>query len=91
MFAPMRCLPVSKRYGRCRNVARGAGQLPAGSRKSQFRGYTGGCSDDWVLLATWQCGEDVEELDHGIIHWVVRRRDLMALRFDRVFVHVDMI
>ena len=48
-------------------------------------------ADDWVLLATWQCGEDVEELDHGLVHWVIRRQDLAALRFNEVYVYVDMI
>lgn len=46
---------------------------------------------DWVLLATWQCGEDAEELDHGLVHWVIRRQDLAALRFNRVYGYVDMI
>ncbi|MDF2257539.1 DUF1963 domain-containing protein [Streptantibioticus ferralitis] len=47
--------------------------------------------DDWVLLATWSCDDDVKELDHGLIHWVIRREDLAALRFDRVYVYVHMI
>ena len=47
--------------------------------------------DDWCLLATWSCGQDVRELDLGILHWVIRRRDLAALRLDRVFVYADMI
>ncbi|MGH3169616.1 MAG: DUF1963 domain-containing protein [Trebonia sp.] len=46
---------------------------------------------DWVLLATWQCGADVEELDHGLVHWVIRRQDLANLRFNRVYGTVDMI
>ncbi len=48
-------------------------------------------ADDWTLLATWAYGEDLEEyLDTGLIHWVIRRRDLAALRFDRVCLYVDM-
>ena len=47
-------------------------------------------ASDCVLLATWECGEDVKELDHGLVHWVIRRRDLAALRFDRVYLYVDM-
>ncbi|MGP4046541.1 DUF1963 domain-containing protein [Streptomyces sp. 2A115] len=43
---------------------------------------------DWVLLAEWSA--DVEELDQGLIHWVIRRDDLAALRFDRVHVCMDM-
>ncbi|MFH9009651.1 DUF1963 domain-containing protein [Streptomyces afghaniensis] len=45
--------------------------------------------DEWTLLATWRCGDDVTELDAGIIHWVIRRGDLAALRFDRVHGYVD--
>lgn len=47
-------------------------------------------ADDWVLLATWRCGDDVTELDSGVAHWVVRRHDLAARRFDRVHRYVDM-
>lgn len=46
---------------------------------------------DWVLLATWQCGPEVEDLDHGLVHWVIRRQDLVDLRFNRVYGYVDMI
>ena len=47
-------------------------------------------ADDWTLLATWRCGDDVTELDSGTAHWVIRRRDLAALRFDRVHRYVEM-
>ncbi|MDA4892853.1 DUF1963 domain-containing protein [Streptomyces sp. MS2A] len=47
-------------------------------------------ADDWVLLATWRCGEDVRELDSGVAHWVIRRRDVAARRFDRVHRCVEM-
>ena len=47
--------------------------------------------DDWCLLATWNCGQDIRELDLGILHWVIRRQDLAALNFDRVFVYADMV
>ncbi|MFI2608502.1 DUF1963 domain-containing protein [Kitasatospora sp. NPDC018623] len=47
-------------------------------------------ADDWVLLATWRCGDDVTELDSGVAHWVVRRRDVAARRFDRVHRYVEM-
>jgi hypothetical protein len=46
---------------------------------------------DWCLLATWDCGSDIRELDLGLLHWVIRRQDLAALCFDRVFVHADMV
>jgi hypothetical protein len=45
---------------------------------------------DWALLATWRCGDDVTELDSGVAHWVIRHRDLAALRLDRVYRCVEM-
>ncbi|NSC20433.1 DUF1963 domain-containing protein [Streptomyces albus subsp. chlorinus] len=45
--------------------------------------------DAWTLLATWRGDEDCEELESGLFHWVIRRSDLAALRFDRVYVYVD--
>ncbi|MGQ5639950.1 MULTISPECIES: DUF1963 domain-containing protein [unclassified Streptomyces] len=47
-------------------------------------------ADDWALLATWRCGDDVTELDSGVAHWVIRHRDLAARRFDRVHRYVEM-
>ncbi|WP_030245362.1 DUF1963 domain-containing protein [Streptomyces sp. NRRL S-350] len=47
-------------------------------------------TDDWALLATWRCGDDVTELDSGVVHWVARHRDLAARRFDRVHRYVEM-
>ncbi|MEV0126782.1 DUF1963 domain-containing protein [Streptomyces sp. NPDC050703] len=46
--------------------------------------------DDWALLGSWRCGEDVTELDSGVAHWVVRRRDVADRRFDRVHRYVEM-
>ncbi|MDT9695315.1 DUF1963 domain-containing protein [Streptomyces sp. P17] len=45
--------------------------------------------DEWTLLATWRGDDDCEELEAGLFHWVIRRADLAALRFDRVYVYVD--
>ncbi|GIH76815.1 DUF1963 domain-containing protein [Planobispora longispora] len=45
--------------------------------------------DEWTLLATWRGEDDCEELEAGLFHWVIRRADLVALRFDRVYVYVD--
>ncbi|MGX1239922.1 hypothetical protein RKD46_001026 [Streptomyces pseudovenezuelae] len=47
-------------------------------------------TDDWVLLATWRCGDDVTELDSGVAHWVIRRQDVAVRRFDRVHRFVEM-
>ncbi|MFJ9775472.1 DUF1963 domain-containing protein [Kitasatospora sp. NPDC101157] len=49
-----------------------------------------GDTDDWSLLATWRCGDDVTELDSGVAHWVIRRQDVVARRFDRVHRYVEM-
>ncbi|MER7077248.1 protein of unknown function [Saccharopolyspora kobensis] len=45
--------------------------------------------DEWALLATWRGDDDCDELEAGLFHWVIRRADLAALRFDRVYVYVD--
>ncbi|MYR59792.1 DUF1963 domain-containing protein [Streptomyces sp. SID625] len=47
-------------------------------------------ADDWTLLATWRYGDDVTELDSGVAHWVIRRQDLAAQRFDRINRYVEM-
>ncbi|MFH9674358.1 DUF1963 domain-containing protein [Streptomyces sp. NPDC017405] len=47
-------------------------------------------ADDWALLATWRCGDDVTELDSGVAHWVIRHGDLGNRRFDRVHRYVEM-
>lgn len=47
-------------------------------------------AEDWVLLATWRCGEEVKELDQGVMSWLIRRKDLASLRFDRAYLWVDM-
>ncbi|MFE6225978.1 DUF1963 domain-containing protein [Streptomyces sp. NPDC057854] len=47
-------------------------------------------ADAWTLLATWRCGDDVTELDDGVVHWVIRRGDAAARRFDRVHRYVEM-
>ncbi|WP_344524650.1 DUF1963 domain-containing protein [Streptomyces albiaxialis] len=45
--------------------------------------------DDWAVLATWRCGEQIPELDSRVVTWMIRRQDLASLRFDRVYGHVD--
>lgn len=47
-------------------------------------------AEDWALLATWRCGEEVEQLDMGVMSWLIRRKDLASLRFDRAHIEVDM-
>jgi hypothetical protein len=40
---------------------------------------------DWVLLADWQAGMDVQGWESATVHWVIQRQDLAARRFDRAF------
>jgi hypothetical protein len=50
--------------------------------------WAGPVSDDptdWVLLADWDAGMDVDGWEGATVHWVVQREDLVARRFDRVF------
>ncbi|MBB5958209.1 hypothetical protein FHS29_004817 [Saccharothrix tamanrassetensis] len=42
---------------------------------------------DWVLLADWYT--DIRGLEGATVHWVIRREDLAAQRFDRVCTSVD--
>ncbi|MFG2959012.1 DUF1963 domain-containing protein [Streptomyces sp. NPDC048291] len=43
---------------------------------------------DWVLLADWQAGMDVEGWESATVHWVIQRDDLAARHFDRAFTSV---
>lgn len=43
---------------------------------------------DWVLLADWATGMDVEGWESATVHWVIQREDLAARRFDRSFTSV---
>ncbi|MDN3357247.1 DUF1963 domain-containing protein [Actinomadura sp. DC4] len=44
----------------------------------------------WILLAEWSA-DYLEDLDLGVVHWLIPREDLIARRFDRVQVSVDMV
>ncbi|WP_030667044.1 DUF1963 domain-containing protein [Streptomyces cellulosae] len=43
---------------------------------------------DWVLLADWQAGMDVQGWESATVHWVIQREDLAARRFDRAYTGV---
>ncbi|NEC68822.1 DUF1963 domain-containing protein [Streptomyces sp. SID9727] len=43
---------------------------------------------DWVLLADWYAGRDVEKREGATVHWVIQREDRAARRFERVFTTV---
>jgi hypothetical protein len=44
---------------------------------------------DWVMLAEWTV--DSDELDLGVVHWVIRRDDLATGRFDHSRASADMV
>ncbi|MBK3582083.1 DUF1963 domain-containing protein, partial [Streptomyces sp. MBT65] len=43
---------------------------------------------DWVLLADWQAGMDLEGWESASVHWAIQREDLAARLFDRTFTSV---
>ncbi|MFI9569770.1 DUF1963 domain-containing protein [Streptomyces rishiriensis] len=43
---------------------------------------------DWVLLADWHAGMDVQGWEGATVHWVIQREELAARRFDRAFADV---
>lgn len=46
--------------------------------------------EEWVLLATWNAGEDSPHMLDGLFHWIILRSDLAALRFDRVYTFAEL-
>ncbi|MET7475978.1 DUF1963 domain-containing protein [Streptomyces sp. NPDC005648] len=51
-------------------------------------GAAPGDASGWVLLADWVAGMDVQGWESATVHWVIRRADLAARRFDRAFTSV---
>jgi hypothetical protein len=43
---------------------------------------------DWVLLADWQAGMDLQGWESATVHWVIQREDLAVRRFERAFTSV---
>jgi hypothetical protein len=54
----------------------------------RWEGPVSGDVSDWVLLADWQAGMDVQGWESATVHWVIQREDLAARRFDRAFTSV---
>ena len=54
----------------------------------RWDGPVSGDVEDWVLLADWQAGVDVQGWESVTVHWVIQREDLAARRFDRAFTSV---
>lgn len=54
----------------------------------RWEGPVSGDVSDWVLLADWWAGMDVDGWESATVHWVIQRTDLAARRFDRAFASV---
>ncbi|WP_461067665.1 DUF1963 domain-containing protein [Streptomyces pseudoechinosporeus] len=54
----------------------------------RWDGPVSGDVSDWVLLADWHAGMDVQGWESATVHWVIQREDLAARRFDRAFTSV---
>ncbi|MEE1939875.1 DUF1963 domain-containing protein [Streptomyces sp. TRM 70361] len=57
-------------------------------KEGQWDGPVSDDVSDWVLLADWHAGMDVQGWESATAHWVIQREDLAARRFDRAFTHV---
>ncbi|MFD3622186.1 DUF1963 domain-containing protein [Streptomyces sp. NPDC058676] len=60
-------------------------------RAAEAGRWDGPVSDDvldWVLLADWHAGMDVQGWESSTVHWVIQREDLAERRFDRAFTSV---
>jgi len=54
----------------------------------RWDGPVSGDVSDWVLLADWVAGMDVQGWESATVHWVIQREDLAGRRFDRAFTSV---
>ncbi|MFE4058602.1 DUF1963 domain-containing protein [Streptomyces sp. NPDC059096] len=68
----------------------GIAALRAGQAAEAGRGDgpVSGDVSDWVLLADWYAGMDVQGWESATVHWAIQREDLAAWRFHRVFTSV---
>lgn len=65
--------------------------VPDAVKALQAAGVEGPVSEDaadWVLLADWQAGWDVEGWESATVHWIIQREDLAARRFDRAYTSI---
>jgi hypothetical protein len=68
-----------------------AGAVSRAVKAAEAGRWDGPVSDDvsdWVLLADWHAGMDVQGWESATVHWVIQREDLAARRFDRAFTGV---
>ncbi|MEU6372368.1 DUF1963 domain-containing protein [Streptomyces sp. NPDC046909] len=65
-------------------VSRAVDAVAAG----EWDGPVSADATDWVLLADWVAGLDVEGWESSTVHWVIQREDLAGRRFDRTFTSV---
>ncbi|WP_207311275.1 DUF1963 domain-containing protein [Lentzea alba] len=68
-----------------------ANAVPDAVKALKAAGIDGPVSEDvadWVLLADWQAGWDVEGWESATVHWIIQREDLAARRFDRAYTSI---
>jgi hypothetical protein len=69
-------------------IARAVSRAVKAAAAGQWDGPVSGDVSDWVLLADWYAGMDVQGWESATVHWVIQREDLAARRFDRAFTDV---
>ncbi|MET7680804.1 DUF1963 domain-containing protein [Streptomyces sp. NPDC005423] len=69
-------------------VARAASSAVEAAGAGRWDGEVSADVSDWVLLADWHAGADVQGWESASVHWVIQRADLAAGRFDRTFTDV---
>ncbi|MEV7141273.1 DUF1963 domain-containing protein [Streptomyces tauricus] len=69
-------------------VARAVSRAVRAAEAGRWDGPVSDDAADWVLLADWQAGMDVQGWESSSVHWVIQRADLTARRFDRTFTEV---
>ncbi|WKX11294.1 DUF1963 domain-containing protein [Streptomyces sp. NL15-2K] len=69
-------------------VAVGVSRAVKAAEAGRWDGPVSDDVSDWVLLADWLAGMDVQGWESATVHWVIQREDLAARRFDRAFTSV---
>ncbi|MEV2217050.1 DUF1963 domain-containing protein [Streptomyces sp. NPDC050997] len=69
-------------------IARAASRAVKAAEAGRWDGPVSSDVSDWVLLADWYAGMDVQGWESASVHWVIQREDLAARRFDRAFTDV---
>ncbi|MGY1503391.1 DUF1963 domain-containing protein [Streptomyces sp. QTS52] len=69
-------------------IAAAASSAVKAAEAGRWGGPVSGDVSDWVLLADWYAGVDVQGWESATVHWAIQREDLAARRFDRAFTSV---